>query len=262
MTNSLHKMMIEQSVVTALCSAVRTRSIGMEAARRTIKSAGRRAAVLAPLADVAGQPSLIFTVRTHRLSTHKGEVAFPGGHIDAGETAVQAACRETYEEIGVSAEGFGQGSDVFAINGTAVTPVLGCIPQPLPSLAHLRPNPDEVASVFSLPVAHLLLACSRQEYIQPLKEVAPGTQHPRGGMRLHAFTGGPERIWGLTAYVLDCFLRDVISPAVWHDLTPGQRLTMGLPAQWSDAYTPLPAPGGKASQNIKVVAAAEAMGAS
>lgn len=53
-----------------------------------------RAAVLVPLCNVGGQPSVLFTVRTHRVSSHKGQVAFPGGYQDdAGEPLPPARLR-------------------------------------------------------------------------------------------------------------------------------------------------------------------------
>ncbi|CAN0333722.1 unnamed protein product, partial [Ectocarpus sp. 4 AP-2014] len=49
-----------------------------------------------------GVASLLFTVRSRKVSTHKGEVSFPGGHLEHGEDAIEAALRETREEIGDS----------------------------------------------------------------------------------------------------------------------------------------------------------------
>jgi 8-oxo-dGTP pyrophosphatase MutT (NUDIX family) len=60
----------------------------------------RLAAVLAPLV-VSADPSLIFTVRSDALSRHPGEISFPGGLVDEGETPADAARREAFEEIGL-----------------------------------------------------------------------------------------------------------------------------------------------------------------
>ena len=60
----------------------------------------RLAAVLAPLVETP-EPSLIFTVRSDALSRHPGEVSFPGGLVDEGESPADAARREAFEEIGL-----------------------------------------------------------------------------------------------------------------------------------------------------------------
>ena len=59
----------------------------------------RRASVFVPLCNRHGVPSVLFTVRTKTVSSHKGQVSFPGGHRDHNETAEQAALREFREEM-------------------------------------------------------------------------------------------------------------------------------------------------------------------
>jgi 8-oxo-dGTP pyrophosphatase MutT (NUDIX family) len=60
----------------------------------------RRAAILVSLCHCNGEASLLYTLRSHHLSTHAGHVSFPGGHLEPGEMSVDAALRETYEELG------------------------------------------------------------------------------------------------------------------------------------------------------------------
>eukprot|EP00953_Heterococcus_sp_UTEX-ZZ885_P032175 16813-Heterococcus_DN1.PRE.1 len=60
----------------------------------------RSAAVLVPLCNDNGVPSVLFTARSQAVSTHKGQVSFPGGHVEAGEDAAAAALREAIEECG------------------------------------------------------------------------------------------------------------------------------------------------------------------
>src|SRR6266850_2017052 len=58
------------------------------------------AAVLVPIVDHAGEPYLLFAKRTDRVGHHKGQISFPGGVIDPGDTsALDAALREAEEEI-------------------------------------------------------------------------------------------------------------------------------------------------------------------
>ena len=59
----------------------------------------RRAAIFVPLLNVNGATSLLYTQRSHNVGTHKGQVSFPGGHVDAGESIELAAVRELCEEL-------------------------------------------------------------------------------------------------------------------------------------------------------------------
>ena len=86
--------------------------------------------------------------------------------------------------------------EVLAVTGTVVTPVVACRSRPLDLGRDVVYEEDEVAEVFSLPVAHLLDPVNREERMY----------ENRG--RLPVFHGGPAEIWGLTAYVLDGGLAD------------------------------------------------------
>ena len=85
----------------------------------------KRAAVLIPLCNRNGIASILFSLRTMSLSTHKGQVSFPGGHIEENESPVEAAIRETKEEIGSGIghiDILGICQTIPAITGTLVTP--------------------------------------------------------------------------------------------------------------------------------------------
>ena len=88
-----------------------------------INPSARRASVFVPLCNRHGVASVLLTVRSNLVSTHKGQVAFPGGHIDTGETEVEAAFRECYEELGPSIGSLrylGSGQEIPAVTGTLV----------------------------------------------------------------------------------------------------------------------------------------------
>ena len=69
-----------------------------------VPAAGAHAsAVLVPLYVANDEPHVLLTRRSSTLSTHAGQIAFPGGRLEPGETSIQAALRETHEEIGVDA---------------------------------------------------------------------------------------------------------------------------------------------------------------
>ena len=116
----------------------------------------RLASVLAPIQERPDGDYLILTLRSKNLSSHSGQVAFPGGSVDPGDDgAVAAALRETQEEIGVDpghVRIVGQLDQVFAGYNFLVTPFVGLIPHPY----EFHPDPRETAAVFAVPVAALL----------------------------------------------------------------------------------------------------------
>jgi 8-oxo-dGTP pyrophosphatase MutT (NUDIX family) len=181
----------------------------------------RPAAVLVPLLDRPGGPTLLFTRRTESVPAHKGEISFPGGAREAGEDALAAALREAEEEVGLAPGGvepLGTLDDVPSIARYVVTPVVAAVRHPPEAF---RPAEFEVLEPFELPL-HALLdpACRRASLFDPARlppevfrplaeaqaarripfeEVDPGTGH----WRIWSFHADPARVvWGLTARIL------------------------------------------------------------
>ena len=113
------------------------------------------AAVLLPLV-MRDELSLLLTQRAEHLSTHSGQIAFPGGRSDESDLdAVHTALREAHEEIGLSREHVEVlGTLPTYVTGTAfiITPVVALVS---PSF-ELQPNPAEVAEVFEVPLSYLM----------------------------------------------------------------------------------------------------------
>ncbi len=114
-----------------------------------------QAAVLIPLV-MRDELTLLLTLRSDNLSTHSGQVAFPGGRTDDTDSdAVHTALREAQEEIDLSAEHVEVlGTLPIYTTGSAfiITPVVALV---RPGFA-LRPNPGEVADVFEVPLSYLM----------------------------------------------------------------------------------------------------------
>jgi 8-oxo-dGTP pyrophosphatase MutT (NUDIX family) len=101
------------------------------------------------------EPGVILTVRREDMRTHAGQVAFPGGRVDPGESAISAAIREAEEELGLPpslVEPAGSLEPYRTVTGFIVTPVVAAIPADLP----LVPHEHEVADWFEAPLAFLL----------------------------------------------------------------------------------------------------------
>lgn len=115
--------------------------------------------------------ALILTRRSTALASHAGQWALPGGRIDAGESAEDAALRELHEEVGLLLDRshvLGTLDDYLTRSGYAITPVVmwaGAVPA-------LAPNPDEVASVHRIPLAEFLRADA--PWLEPSED--PGRQ--------------------------------------------------------------------------------------
>lgn len=127
------------------------------------------AAVLVPLVARGGGLHMILTQRTDHLSRHAGQVAFPGGRIDAtDEGPVMAALRETEEETGID-RGF------VELIGFLDTYLTGTAYHVVPVVALLRPGftvtpqPHEVADVFEVPLAFLMNPANHETHSREFK---------------------------------------------------------------------------------------------
>ena len=115
----------------------------------------KKAAVLIPVLDYGSRARVLLTQRTETLSFHKGQIAFPGGKIDPGETGEQAALREAEEEVGLKpsdVEVLGTLGPYFSGSGYRIEPVIGIV-RHKPELVI---NAAEVADAFEVPLSFLM----------------------------------------------------------------------------------------------------------
>ncbi len=164
----------------------------------------RLAAVVAPFVE-APEPSIVFTVRSNDLSRHAGEISFPGGLQDPGETLRDTALREAFEEIGLVPAEFELVGALPAVHtfvsGILVIPFVGMLAAP----PAFTVSDEEIQEVLTFPVARLAA-------VERAVEIARegGTAWQGFAYELDGHT-----IWGATGWMLHSLLEVVRREASW-----------------------------------------------
>jgi len=159
-------------------------------------------AVLVPIyPDDDGTLSVLLTRRSWNLRTHKGEVSFPGGRTEPGESASEAAIREAFEEVGVapsSVESLGELDHLTTVTRRAyIVPVVGLLPGP----PELTVNTAEVDAALLVPLAELLTP-------EVFREERWGTGEWSRPVYFFELVG--DTVWGATAALLRQLLSRVL----------------------------------------------------
>lgn len=172
-----------------------------------------RYAVLVPLVETRGGLHLLYEVRAATLQHQPGEVCFPGGHMEPGETAEECALRETREELSIpesAVEVLGSLDFICHRSGFVLYPILARVD--VQAVNDLVANPAEVDETFLVPLA-ALRAMPREEYRYDLIP-APGADFPyerlgisrdyrwkRGVETFPVYCWQGKAIWGMTARI-------------------------------------------------------------
>lgn len=155
----------------------------------------RRAAVLVPLVVRPDGVTVLLTMRTDHLSSHAGQISFPGGGTEERDSSpIETALRETEEEIGLHRrhiEIIGVLPDYATVSAYRVTPVVALVQPPF----ELTPDPGEVAEVFEVPLAFLMDGLNHQRRVIELPQGA-------GSRAFYTMPYEQYFIWGATAAML------------------------------------------------------------
>ena len=159
----------------------------------------RLAAVLLPIYKQDSQWHVLLTRRSHKVSKHKGEIAFPGGRIDPEDPdALHAALRETHEEIGIPSDAIrqlGKLPDSISFTGYRIFPFVGVVPHPFP----FQISEYEIDEIFSVPL--------RELYTSEVLRLSSYGHSEGKHFEVYEFLWKPGyRIWGATARILKAFL--------------------------------------------------------
>jgi 8-oxo-dGTP pyrophosphatase MutT (NUDIX family) len=147
------------------------------------------AAVMIGVADHSDGLQVLLTQRTAELKKHAGQIAFPGGKLDAGETALEAALRETEEETGVHprfVEPIGFLDGYLTVTGYFVTPVVAMLNEGFA----LSAREGEVQEIFSVPLSFLLDRQNMQTHSRDWNGIS---------RQYYVYPFGERYIWGATA---------------------------------------------------------------
>ncbi|MGE5380719.1 MAG: NUDIX hydrolase [Methylocystaceae bacterium] len=176
-----------------------------------------KSAVLLPLVNRGGEDCVLFEKRALSLDHQPGEICFPGGKVeDTDKDPEQTAIRETCEELGIKPS---QVELLAALDimvspfNLIVYPFVGRLTADVP----IRPNRDEVGSIFCVPLSYLLTADPLRSKVKlevklppnyPLDLIPGGREYPwrRGSYPQLFYEWQDKIIWGMTARILEHFL--------------------------------------------------------
>lgn len=158
----------------------------------------RHSAVLVLLHDGDDGPEVLLTRRSWELRSHRGEISFPGGRMDPGESPLDTALREANEEVGLDPATVAVRGELEHLNTVVsrsyIVPKVGTVAE----RPELEPQTSEVERVLWVPLHEL---------------TSPGTYRselwgtPPTGRLLHFFELDDETVWGATAHIIVDLLR-------------------------------------------------------
>jgi 8-oxo-dGTP pyrophosphatase MutT (NUDIX family) len=198
----------EQRVVTA--QTLRDVFTGRVGASSIVEAEGtvHPSAVLAPFYEIDGELHVVLTRRSWDLRSHTGEVSFPGGRVEDGESVRDAALREAHEEIRLdptTVDILGELDHLMTVTSRSfIVPYVAL----LPDVPDLHPNPSEVDAVLHVPVHELLRDDVYREehwiFQTPPPWVPPDAVVPDGPVEraIFFFELVGDTVWGATAAML------------------------------------------------------------
>lgn len=184
-----------------------------------LMDASGRYAVLVPLVEGPAGPSLLYEVRARTLRRQPGEVCFPGGRLEKGESPEQCALRELEEELAIppaSVQVLGQLDFIAHRANFIMYPVLGWVEDW--GVSRLSPSPAEVEETFFVPLSHLkqnppleytyqLMPTPAEHFPYDVLGIPRDYKWQPGGENVPVYPWEGRAIWGLTGRITRHLLR-------------------------------------------------------
>ena len=175
----------------------------------------RKAAVMILIGEYQGEECIIFEKRALTLRSQPGDICFPGGKIEEGESPREAAIRETIEELGIEPEDIellGEMDYLISPYGSIMYPFVGVLKS-----KELRPNPTEVPSIIRIPLRffmenepliHEVAIVPQLTEDFPYNRIVGGKTYnfSKGKLLQHFYTYEETNIWGFTAIITKAFV--------------------------------------------------------
>ena len=169
-------------------------------------------AVLVPVVERDGEPSLLYEVRARTMRRQPGEVCFPGGRMEAGESPEDCALRETWEELGIPSERIrllGRLDFIAHRANFLMQPVAAVVEEE--AVSRMRLNPAEVEETFLIPLAHLKdhppleyeyqLVPETRGFPNELVGIPEDYRWQPGKENVPVYPWGKHAVWGLTGRI-------------------------------------------------------------
>ncbi len=188
---------------------------------RELKAIGKHKyfSVVVPLVETADGLDMIFEQRSSKLRTQPGDVCFPGGNIEPGETPLDAALREMEEEIGIGGgiKVLGQFDTMYGFSGYTLYTFVVLVSQD--AFANTVINEDEVAEIFTVPVQHFIdnpvkhydmdVVSVTKDFPYEETGISPDYNWRVGKNVIPLYKYKDKVIWGVTARIVEWIIQEI-----------------------------------------------------